>query len=343
MILQQTDSTAVAEPTEQVGPIKAERHETEPHHPYQVLRKLPANATPAQQDSAIQAVFHVENTHLSTRPDTLHLPGHDKGKSVKDVSLPQYYRENFFSNDPYYHPELDGGRVGVAGDPMPYTIRGDNTITGLLLGCFILALISFSKSRRFIVRQAKNFFYEPSSLTTEVAETSNELRFQLFLVLQTSLLLSIISFLYTQDCVADTFILSSQYQLIAIFFGVFTGYFTLRALLYWMVNNVFFGRKRSWQWLKHLLFITSMEGVALFPLVMLQSYFDLSVQNAVIYAATVIIVVKILLLYKCFVVFFRQTAFFLQIILYFCALEIMPMLSVWGILTIIVDYLKIKF
>ena len=52
--------------------------------PYQVLRQLPADATPAQQDSAIQANFHPENTHLSERPDTLHLPGHDKGKSYKE-------------------------------------------------------------------------------------------------------------------------------------------------------------------------------------------------------------------------------------------------------------------
>lgn len=71
------------------------------------------------------------------------------------------------------------------------------------------------------------------------------------------------SFLYTQDCVADTFILSSQYQLVAIFFGVFVGYYALKMLIYWFVNSVFFGKK-STRWLKSFLFITSFEGVALF-------------------------------------------------------------------------------
>lgn len=338
----QADTTVVKETDVTAGPVKAEPH-TEERHPYQVLGKLPPDATPAQQDSAIQAVFHVENKHLSTRPDTLHLPGHDKGKSIKDVSLPQYYRENFFSKDSLFHPELDGGRYGVAGDPVPYTIRGDNTITALLLGCFILALVAFSKSRRFIFRQARNFFYEPQSLTTEFSETTNEFRFQFFLVLQTCLLLSVISFLYTLECVADTFILSSQYQLVAVFFGIYVAYFSLKTLIYWLVNNVFFGKRKSVRWLKSLLFIVSVEGIALFPLVMLQSYFDLSVQNAVIYAVLVMTLVKILLFYKSYVAFFRQKAFYLQIILYFCALEMMPLLSLWGVLVMIVDYLKINF
>lgn len=239
----QADSTNVHEEVVPAEPLKAETP-AKVKHPYEVLQQLPADATPAQQDSAIQSVFHVENTHLSTRPDTLHLPGHDKGKSAKDISLPQYYKQNFFSNDSMYHPELDGGRYGVAGDPVPYTIRGDNTITALLLGCFVLALIAFSKSRRFLFRQTKNFFYEPRTLTTEFSETTNELRFQSFLVLQTCLLFAIVSFLYTQDCVADTFILSSQYQLVAIFFGVFVGYYALKMLIYWFVNSVFFGKKK---------------------------------------------------------------------------------------------------
>ena len=73
------------------------------------------------------------------------------------------------------------------------------------------------------------------------------------------------------------------------------------------------------------------------------SYFDLSVQNAVAYVAFVTVLVKISLFYKSFILFFRQKVFFLQIILYFCALEIMPLLSLWGVLVQIVEQLKINF
>lgn len=343
LLFEQPDSTAVHVEEEITGPVKAEEHISEPKHPYQVLQSLPADATPAQQDSAIQAVFEVENTHLSTRPDTLHLPGHDIGRDIKDVNIPQYYRETFFAKDSLLHPEIDGGRVGVAGDPVPYTVRGDDTITSLLLGSFFLAMIAFTKSRRFIYLQAKKLLHEPSGLTTEINETTGELRFQFFLVLQTCLLFSIISFLYVQQCVADTFILSSQYQLIGIFFGCFAAYFCLRMFMYWVINNVFFGKKKSIRWLKLVLFVASAEGILLFPLVMLQSYFDLSVHNAAVYVAVVIILVKILLFYKCFIAFFRQKGFYVQIILYFCTLEIVPLLTLGGAMAMIVDYLKINF
>ena len=312
-------------------------------HPYEVLKKLPPDATPAQQDSAIQAAFHVENKHLSNRPDTLSLPGQEDWVSPRDVKLPQYYRETFFSKDSLFYTETGGGRYGVAGDPVPYTIRGDNTLTALLIGCFIIAMIAFANSRRFFVHEAKYFFREPNSNTTEMTETSAEVRYQAFFVLLTCLLLSVISFLYTLECVADTFVLSSQYQLLGIFFGIFAAYFIVKMLVYWFVNSVFFGRKKSVRWLKSLLFAASVEGAALFPLVLLQSYFDLSIQKAVIYVAFVIILSKVMLLYKSFVMFFRHKNFFLQIILYFCALEIMPLLSLGGILVKVVDYLKINF
>lgn len=312
--------------------------------PYQVLSKLPKDATPAQQDSAIQATFHQENLHLSTRPDTLHLPGHDKGKGPKDVSLPQYYRESFFSNDTLLHPEISGGRYGVAGDPVPYTISGDNTITSLLLICFVVAMISFGRSHDFIFRQAKGFFSVPhSGLTTEVTETTGEFRFQFFLGALTCLLASIITFFYVQDRVADTFILRSQYMLIWIFFGCFLGYFLLKSLLYAVVNWAFFDKKSNRTWQKTLLFMVCVEGVTIFPLVLLQTYFNMSMQNAIIYALVVIVLTKILVFYRSYIIFFRQNGAFLQNILYFCALEIVPLFSLGGLLVTIVDFLKINF
>lgn len=339
----QADSTAAHEAGSAVAGIDAGHGGSGGQHSYRVMHEFQEDAAPAHRDSVIKAVFKVDESRQGTSADTFHLSMPAKGKSIEDVNLPQYYREIFFSKDSLLHPELGGGRYGVAGDPVPYTIKGDSTITALLLGCFILALLSFSKSRRFIFMHARNFFHEPRGLTAELPETMSELRFQFFLTMQTCLLLSIVSFLYTQECIADTFILESQYQLIAIFFGVYMGYFAVKALLYALVNSVFFGKKKNARWLKSFLFVTSVEGIMLFPLVMLQSYFDLRIQNAIIYMAFVIILVKTLLLYKSYVIFFRQKAFSLQIILYFCALEIMPQLSLLGILSMIVDYLKINF
>ena len=94
-------------------------HKAKPQTPYEVLRLLPKDATPAQQDSAIQEWFEPKEIHYSNRPDTLHLPGQEIPRDLKEVNLPSYYRENFFSNNTMYHAELNVERIGVSGAPHP--------------------------------------------------------------------------------------------------------------------------------------------------------------------------------------------------------------------------------
>ncbi len=310
--------------------------------PAQVLKWLPKDATPAQQDSAIQANIKPSKISWSNRPDTLHLPGHPIGKSFRDINLPQYYKESFFSKDSLFHPELAGGRVGVPGDPVPYAVANDYLITSILLGCFILATIALSKSKPFIIRQAKSFFYVPRGETTSLTETAGEIRSQFFFVLQTCLLLSLILFFYTRTLGSETFVVE-HYQVIGIYAIGFFAYYVFNAFVYWFANWVFFDWKKNDQWMKTKLFLVSMEGVILFPIVMLLAYFDLSVSSAVIYSIVIVSLVKILTLYKLSVIFFRQRGSFLQIILYFCALEVIPMFVMWGVFDAINDYLRINY
>jgi hypothetical protein len=57
----------------------------------------------------------------------------------------------------------------------------------------------------------------------------------------------------------------------------------------------------------------------------------------------VLIIVKIMTFYKCYIIFFRQNVVSLQIILYLCALEIVPLLALWKILDFTANSLKINF
>jgi len=263
--------------------------------------------------------------------------------SVFDVELPQYYREGFFTNDTLFHPELPGGRYGVAGDPVPYTVHGDNILTSLLLACFLLAVYSIANARSFITRQLRNFFYIRNEGTTEFSETASELRFQMFLVVLTCILLSLLAYFYAINYISDTFSLQSDYHLIGIFFVMFVGYFLLKALLYTIVNNVFFDGKRNIQWLKSFLFISSVEGVLSFPAVLIREYLDIPIENVVIYFVILFSIVKFLTFYKAYTIFFRTNVVKLQIFLYFCTLEIIPVLSLCGALVMVANSLKINF
>ena len=341
MTQQQADTLSIA-PGEAAGtqPSAARHHELTPA---EVLSWLPRTATPEQMDSAIQAHIKPSQITWSQCPDTLHLPGWPAGKSYERYSLPQYYKESFFSKDSLFHPELQGGRLGVAGTPMPYTIASDNFFVSILLGCFILIIVAFTQSKSFFIRQAKKFFYVPrSEATTEVPETSNEIRFQIALLVQTCLMLGLCFFFYARTRIGETFMIDT-YQVVAIYVGVVAAYYLVKFALSWVVTWVFFNGKENLQNQKAMLFVAVSEGVALFPIVMLQVFFEMPVSITLFYTVSTIILAKLLTLCKQFIIFFRDKTFSLQIILYFCALEIVPVLSLWGILVMVVDYLKINF
>jgi hypothetical protein len=275
--------------------------------------------------------------------DTLTLPILTKGQSLIDVQLPQYYREGFFSKDTLFHPELPGGRFGVAGDPVPYSIHNDSIITSILLSFFVLMVIAFSNTHEFVARQLKKFFYVSSEGASEVTETGTELRVQLFLVLLSCVLLSLLYYFYVIHFVSDSFILKSQYLLIVIYLVMIICYFLVKGVLYTFVNVVFFGSKRNRHWMKTKLFISSMEGVVFLPAVLLQAYFNMTEKNVVIYFVIVLFFVKLLTFFKCYVAFFRRNVVRLQIILYFCALEIVPLLFFGGALDFVTNSLEINF
>ncbi len=257
-------------------------------------------------------------------------------------SLPQYYRENYFSSDTLFYTERTGYQYGIAGDPVPYTVRNDNLLTSLLLICFVFLVISITRSKRFINRQIKDIFFF-SYNDNDISETSSEIRFQFVLVILSCLVLAIITFQYVEFYFNDTFIIDSNLLLITVFFALFISYFALKAFLYSIVNCTFFNEQLNKQWQKLLLFIISSEGVLLFPATMLLVYFDSSPKKILYYFISIVVLLKILTIYKCWNIFFSQKGGFLQTILYFCTLEIVPLLNLAGGILILIDNLKFNF
>lgn len=259
------------------------------------------------------------------------------------ILLPQYYREGYFSKDSLLHPELPGGRYGIAGDPVPYRMGSDSIVTSLLLLCFILAVIAFSNVQYFFKRQAKYFFLPAREGLSEVKETSAELRLQLFLASMAALLLALFCYFYTTSVIGSTLVFDSQHLLIGIYIAVFCAYFVVKFLLYAGVNRVFFDGKRNEQWGRALVFITMVESILLFPALLVLAYFNAALVKVEIYLAIVLIFVKIMAFYKCYSIFFKQSVVRLQIILYFCALEIVPLFILWGILDLTAHSLIVNY
>ena len=119
-------------------------------------------------------------------------------------------------------------------------------------------------------------------------------------------------------------------------------YFLFKICIYTIVNIIFFSSKKNVQWIKTIFFITSIEGIMLSPIVLLHSYFNMTMHYVIVSIITVLIIVKILTIYRCFIIFFMRNVVKLQIILYLCTLEIIPLLAFWGSLMTMADNLKIN-
>lgn len=342
MMQQDTASVSTTPQTEVSQQAPAVRH-GRAKTPREILSQLPGTATPWQQDSAIRANINFPKVDWSKRTNPLQTPT-TKADPKPEFSLkkPMYHGKSMVQPDSIYRPEYAVFKQGVAGDPVPYNIANDNLITSILLGCFILAMISISKSGNFIQRQFRNLFHTPRKGTTIITETSSELRFQFFLLLQTCLLVSLMFFLYTNTLVGETSSVP-QYMVIGIYAGIVSLYFVLKFILYTTVGWVFFDKEKNEQWMKSTLFLTSTEGIALFPIVMLLVYFGFSIENTLIYTALVIILAKILSFYKSFLIFFKKNNAIVQSFLYFCAFEMMPLGVLWGILVMTDNYIKVNY
>ena len=205
-----------------------------------------------------------------------------------------------------------------------------------------MSLLAFAISKNFVVQQIKDFFHIPRREDIKTP-TSSEVIALLFFALQNSLMLAMAYFFYVKTYVADTFIFAEEYLFIGLIFLILFVYTFLKYPLYTLVNYTFFHGKNNGQWTHTMLILSAIEGALLFPAILFQSYFDSSPQHIIFYAVFVLVLVKILTFYKCYVIFFRKNGLFLQIILYFCTLEIIPLLALWGILGIITNALTINY
>lgn len=250
--------------------------------------------------------------------------------------------ETYFSKDSLLHPELTIGSSGVAGDPVPWTVHGDNFFTSLLLTAFVVYAFAVGKSRMFVSRQLRTFFFSTPD-SDPVSETTNELRIQFFLALLTCLLLGITTYIYVTDNIADTFTLDNDYQVVALLSASYLAYFVLKLLLQDIANRVFFDMKRNLQWLTFQLFAIAALGVLIFPAVLLLVYFGLSEEKMYLYCIFVLFVIKIMTFYKCWTIFFRQKVAAFQSFLYLCTLEIAPILTLAAALLGMIQVLEIKY
>ena len=232
---------------------------------------------------------------------------------------------------------------GFEGTPIPYSPRTDDAIALTLLVCFFLSSIALARGKKFLSQQVKDFVLHRERTSIFDSSTAADVRYLLVLVLQTCVLSGITFLNYFHDTCPALMDHVSSLLLLGIYVGFCLAYFLLKWLLYMFLGWTFFDKNKTNIWLESYSALIYYVGFALFPFVLFLVYFDLSLTNLVIIGSIILIFTKILMFYKWIKLFFHQFSGLFLLILYFCALEIVPCLLLYQGMIQMNNILLIKF
>lgn len=233
--------------------------------------------------------------------------------------------------------------AGFEGIPIPYSPKLDDGVTVLLLCCFFMSAYVLSRSRKFLGQLVKDFLLNRERTSIFAATTAADMRYMLLLILQTCVLAAVCFFNYFIDVQPELGARIPPYILLATYLAVCLLYLFLKWVVYSFIGWIFFDGNRTSIWMESYSTLLYYLGFALFPFALFLVYFDLSLHATVIIGIFLVIFTKILMLYKWIKLFCINLYGVLLLIMYFCALEIIPCFIVYQGVLQLNDYLLIKF
>ena len=233
--------------------------------------------------------------------------------------------------------------TGFKGMPIPYSPKLDDGITILLLCCFFISAYVLSRSRKFLVQLMKDFLLNRERTSIFAATTAADMRYMLLLILQTCVLGAVCTFNYLIDVRPELGERIPPYILLGVYLAIALLYLFWKWVTYSVLGWIFFDGNRTSLWMESYSTLLYYLGFALFPFALFLVYFDLSLLATVIIGLFLMFFTKILMFYKWIKLFCNNLYGVLLLILYFCALEIIPCFIVYRGVLQVNDYLIINF
>ena len=231
---------------------------------------------------------------------------------------------------------------GMPGEPLPYLLRTDWMVTSTMFLCILLVSFIFSRGKKHLLQILKNFTQnrERNSMFDEV--TAADARHTTFLILHTCIMLGFCAYRYFAQVNPGLYEKTSHSLLLGGFVLSFVLFMVWKWITYGLVNWIFFQKVRNILWITSFFNLYIWLGILMLPLVLVTVYFDISSQTALYLVGSLLVFAKILLFWKCFSNFFEKFYGVFHLILYFCALEIIPDLILWKGMEMISSNLILK-
>lgn len=231
---------------------------------------------------------------------------------------------------------------GKEAEPIPYRMESDGVLTLCLLLCFFLSAYALARGKGYLLQQLGEIFRTRERNNLFAVETGSDVRYRVIWVGQTCLLCALLFYYYSCGWWPE---LSERYPsalLIGVYLLLIGGGYLLRMALFGVIDWIFFKKSKNIQWWNAYSLIYSLWGIGLFPLLLLTIYFDLPTRVVTIVFVVSAVLGEIMLLYKCFNIFFGKKCCLLHFIVYFCTLELVPCFLLWQALAMANNLLILK-
>ncbi len=212
----------------------------------------------------------------------------------------------------------------MTGTPIPYFFGNDN----LLLALFLMNLLGISYvfilNGDSIFQRIKSLFYYSRNSKPYNNQTHINCFCNVILYLQVVLFYSVIAFarLKYEHGIVDT---SKSYLLWGIYMPIFALAIFAKRLIYDVVNAILFTPQQKREWRISYFFTIQLSGFMLFPLVLAMLIVPHVPYNVyLVYLTATALICLLMLINRCRKLIFMQKNGFLDIILYLCMLEILP-------------------
>lgn len=230
-----------------------------------------------------------------------------------------------------------------AGMPVPYSFSMDEMVPLVLLGCFFLSAYVLSRSRHYLFQLGHDFLLHRERVSLFAVSTGGDVRHLLLLVGQTCLLSGLYLFICFATAHPDLLTYASTWVLVGVYALICLFYVFVKWLSYLSLGWIFLDRETTGKWVEAYSTLLYYLGFALFFALLFIVYFNLSLEIMAVIGAILFISLKVLTFYKWLRLFCSNLHGCVFLILYFCAVEIIPCLMLYRGLVQLNDYWTINY
>ena len=231
----------------------------------------------------------------------------------------------------------------VEGIPLPYLTSYDNNLLVILLICFFVTIIAFSRNSKYLMQLVHNFtrLRQRSLMLSE--QTVGDERSLLLLTLQSCLIVATMMLCLNRESCPE---MTQQYHTlvwIGLYFVILVCYLLAKVLIYRFIGWIFFDSKKIEMWMESYFTLIYFFSLLLFPILLFSLVLNLSASKFFVFTLIFLSISKILMIYRWIKLFCENSYGVFLIIVYFCALEVLPCILLYDSMIQVTDYLITKF